>query len=288
MKIFRLIFILFLIFSTPLASFAQKVKTVSGEYIYLPPETQSLVEAKNTAVQRAQIQILADTFGTEVSMTSTTSVSNINGGSDVSMIALGESTVRGEWIETVGEPEFTLSISEEGELVVTVSLTGKVRELIRSTADLEVRILKNGTEDEFESTDFKSNDRLFLSFRSPVDGYLAVYLYDGVENVYRLLPYPGAQIVRTQEGVRYVFLSPDYTYDGMPRLPHDIVLTTGQDLELNRIYVVWSPNLFYKAVDQEVDGLPVLGYQHFSKWLSSLRVKDVDVVVNAIDITIKN
>jgi hypothetical protein len=46
-----------------LSAFAQKVKTVEGEYTYYAPENVTVEQAKITADDRAKIQALADEFG---------------------------------------------------------------------------------------------------------------------------------------------------------------------------------------------------------------------------------
>ena len=45
---------------------AQRVKSIKGEYTYHVPENVTLDIAKQTALQRAKIQALADEFGTIV------------------------------------------------------------------------------------------------------------------------------------------------------------------------------------------------------------------------------
>ena len=60
-------------------TFAQRTEKVRSEYIYHAPENLSLEEAKRIALERAKIQAIADEFGTIVSQSNTTLVSNRNG-----------------------------------------------------------------------------------------------------------------------------------------------------------------------------------------------------------------
>ena len=101
---------LFLIFLLTLTStvFAQKMKTVEGEYTYHAPENVTVEQARRTALDRAMIQALADEFGTIVSQSNATRVENRNGHSDIDFLSIGGSEVKGEWIETIGEPIYNI------------------------------------------------------------------------------------------------------------------------------------------------------------------------------------
>lgn len=273
-------------------AFAQKVRTVSGEYTYYPSETQSLDEAKRVALYRAQIQILADTYGTVMNMTSATVVHNSSEDSSADMFSLGESSVRGEWLETVGRPEYHTEITPDGTLMIKVKVTGKVREITQAQVDFTVKVLRNGVDDRYEDTEFNEGDDMYLSFSAPAEGYIAVYLFDGEDDVYCLLPYQSSSkgIVRTEAGKRYIFFSSEYPYGvENPSMIDEYTLTCSRDLEVNRLYVIWSTSPFIKANDAKGDEcLPrMLDYISFQKWLTSLRVADTDMSVKTMDIQIR-
>ena len=169
----KLFLLLILLSSLPL--FAQKVKTVEGEYVYYAPENVTPEEAKRTALDRAKIQAIANEFNTLVTQDNETRVRNRNGQSDIDFLSVGGSEVKGEWIETIGEPVYTYSF-EGGQFIVTCKVKGKARELVAAAVDFKAHILRNGIADKFESKQFKEGDYLYLSFQSPVKGHLAVYL----------------------------------------------------------------------------------------------------------------
>lgn len=178
-----------LLLSLSLLAVAQRVEKVRAEYLYHAPENISLEEAKRIALGRAKLQAIADAFGTVVSQSNFTSASNRNGQSEVDFFSLGGSEVKGEWIETIGEPRYDISF-EQGMLMVKASVCGKIREIISVFVDIKAKLLRNGTENRFESSEFRSGDNLYLSFQSPVDGFLLVYLIDyTVGTAYCLLPY---------------------------------------------------------------------------------------------------
>jgi len=273
--------------------YAQKIKTVSGEYTYYPPDTESYELSKIKVLQRAKEQILADMFGTSISSEATTVVSASQDRSEVNTFSIGESLIKGEWLETVGEPEFSRFLGKNDMLAIKVKVTGRVREISMSSVDFDARVLRNGVEDRFESTDFICGDDLFVSFRAPVDGHLAIYLYDGKDMVYCLLPYLSMNqgTFNVNGGERYLLFSSDNAVP--PIRPTDVdefSVTCEQPVEFNRIYCIYSPNEFAESLDVKSDmaSLPRgIRFRDFQKWLSGIRIHDTKIKVKTFDITIK-
>ena len=267
---------------------AQKMKNVHGEYVYHAPENVTLEDAKRTALERAKIQALADAFGTLVSQSNSTIVRNIDGVSSSDFLSLGGSEVKGEWIETVGEPEFDISFAE-GMLIVRVSVTGRAREIVSSKIDFEAKLLRNGTEPKFESNEFRNGDDLYLYFKSPVDGYLAVYLLDETTmQVYCLLPYrnSGEGSVKIKHDVPYVFFSTEKA-NGDKAKVDEYVMTCDGKYETNVIYVIFSTNPFVKTnLNISAQGLNNTNYEDFNDWLVKSRNIDNDFQIqkNIIEI----
>lgn len=272
----RALFILSLILSS-LTVFAQKLKTVEGEYTYHAPENVTMEQAKRTALDRAMIQALADEFGTIVSQSNATRVENKNGQTDIDFLSIGGSEVKGEWIETIGEPQY--NIRYEGDmLIVSVKVKGKAREIVSAGIDFQARILRNGTDDKFESDQFRSGDDLYLSFQSPVSGYLAVYLIDAEKQAYCLLPYRNQTegIYPIKANQRYLFFNiKEASLQERPYVD-EYVMTCERESEQNQIYIIFSPNQFVKATDNSSnDYLPrELSNGDFQKWLVNCRKHD--------------
>ncbi len=282
--------LILLLLLLPVTVRAQKVLKVTGEYVYYAPSSVTLDQAKQIALDRAKVQLIADEFGTIVGSTNITRIENTNGSSDIQMLTLGESEVKGEWLETIGNPIYEIGY-ENDMLFVKVSISGKIREIVSASIDIKAKLLKNGVEDKFESDQFRSGDDMYLSFQSPVDGYLTVYLYDGDDTVFCLLPYQSQSVgqISVQANKRYVFFSCRESQNISSNLVDEYALTCAKDLELNRLYVIFSPNLFSKAIDSQSDiiSLPrMLKFNEFQKWLSNIRTKDTQTVLNTIDITI--
>ncbi len=285
--------LLFLIAACALYStvFAQKVKTVEATYVYYTPENVSMEAAKQIALDRAKTEAIANEFGRVVLKSSNVVRGASNGKSDINMSLLGGVEVKGEWIETIGEPKFQISY-EDNVLIVAVTVKGKAREIISAQTDLKIHVLRNGIEDKFESDQFRSGDDLYLSFLSPVKGYLAAYLIDADQQVFCLLPYRGQQtgIYPIEANHRYLFFNAKAARQEERSIVDEYTMTCERSLEHNQIYIVFSPNQFVKANDFGGNGLlpRQLSFEDFNKWLVKCRRFDGDMVVNVFPLTINN
>ncbi len=274
----KFISLLFLLLFASGLVIAQKVKHVRGEYTYHASGNVTLEEAKRTALDRAKIQAIADEFGTLVSQSNTTVVSNVNGESTSNFYSLGGSDVKGEWIETIGEPAYEIDYGQ-GMLVVKVVVEGRIREIVSTQIDLNVKVLRNGREPKFESDEFRSGDDLFLSFQSPVNGFLSIYLIDeAAKMAYCLLPYQqssdAVQVI--EHDTPYLFFSSKNVPSEMRNIVDELTMMCNSDIEINDIFIIFSPNTFAKANSNLVDEtLPrQLSWENFNKWLVKMRKRD--------------
>ena len=259
---------------------AQSLKRVKAEYIYHAPENVTLEQAKQTALQRAKLQALADEFGTVVRQDNATRVQNGGDQSRVDMVSLGQSEVKGEWIETIGEPKYV--ISYEGEmLIVKCTVEGKAREIVSDKPVFNAYVLRNGTDKKFQSDVFRSGDDLYVCFCSPVDGFLNIYLNDGQGNVAQMLPYRsegfGATPIKGNKD--YIFFS---AKDGGSTTDEYVMTCNGQ-MELNQIILVFSENEFSKVATSE--GLT--DEKSFLSWLGKLKTRDKKASSQTISIQVK-
>lgn len=285
----RTLFFLIL-FTFSAAAFSQKTEKVTATYTYYAPEHISQAEAKRIALDRAKITAIADAFGTIVTQSNTNVVSVQNGKTEERFFSLGGSEVKGEWIETLKDPVY--DIRYEGDmLVVSVEVTGRIREIVGAGIDFTAKVLRNGVEEKFESTEFRSGDDLFLYFKSPVDGYLTVYLLDETSgDVFCLLPYraSGEGAYRIEHDKPYVLFSSKHELNN-PGDVDEYHMTCSSDKEYNDVYVIFSPNAFAKANANETmsEVLPrQLSFEDYQKWLAKLRKKDKDACVKKIEIQI--
>lgn len=289
MNMKRYLIVFFAILTLPVC--AQKIKTVKGESTYYAPENVTLEEAKRKALDQAKIKALADEFGMTVSEGTETRGKIHNGQSEYVFFAIGSSEVKGEWIETIDEPEYDIRY-EEKQIIVTCRIKGKAREIVSAAIDFKAKVLCNGIEDKFENNRFKSNDDLFLSFLSPVKGFLAVYLEGEDGQVSCLLPYRGQKegIYPIEANQRYLFFDPKSAPSKEKDIVDEYVMTCESSSEYNQIYIIFSPNQFTKASDDNVnEELPrQLSLEDFMKWLAKCRKHDIEMNVKKVGIMVES
>ena len=241
----------------------------------------SVEEAKRTALERAKIQAIADEFGTIVSQSTSTIVSNKNGESDTRFFSLGGSDVKGEWIETI-ETDYKLAY-ENDMLAVTVFVKGKVRDLPCNRIPLDIKVLRNGTDNHFEDDEFKDGDDLFIQFQSPSDGFLLIYLLDyETNNAYCLLPYNSAkdlsQIIEHDK--TYIFFSKNNAPQNYKSIVDEYTLTcsnpSGKDY--NEIICLFSQDALVKsnAVTTDKRCPRQVPLDEFEKWCASLQTTSLN------------
>lgn len=271
--------------------FSQKIQKVSAEYTYYAPETMSVEEAKRTAFERAKIQAIADEFGTVVSQSTSTIVTNQNGESDTQFFSLGGSDVKGEWIETIGEPIYNI-LFENHFLVVSCSVKGKAREITSARVEFIAKPLRNGTSLKYESTEFRDGDDLYLYFQSPIDGYLAIYLLDETnQTVYSILPYKAEHkdVTSIIGGKEYIFFSVCEAEKNDRGKVDEYNLSCSGDKEFNTLFIIFSPMQFNKKIgfNSDFENIPdCISYKQFKSWLSKSMSKYNKIQTNQISITI--
>ncbi len=270
---------------------AQKIKVVSASVTYSASEDIPLTQIREVALERARTQAIADEFGTMVSQFNTTRVKNVNGASTVDFLSLGGSEVKGEWIETL-EEHCSDPIFGQNMITVTAMVKGRAREIVSSGVDFESKILRNGTDEKFEDSNFKNKDDLYVSFVAPTDGYLTIYLIDAEKQAYCLLPYRHQTegIYKVKANRHYVFFNVDKAPISETSIVDEYVMTCNSSIEQNLICVVFSPNHFTKSVDKVSDEkLPRnLSIEEFQRWLFKCRKRDKDMCLKQYIISISN
>jgi len=275
------------------------IVVVEGNYLYPsdnPNETPA--QAKQKAIDRAIDNALEEAFGRDVSSVNSTFTKNSSDGESVNtetkFYSMGFSSVKGKWIETLKqEVDGPISVGD-GFLYYNAHVKGKARAKKVTDIMIESTILRNGTDDINASDVFYSGDDLYISFKTPVEGYVCVYIVDEDGIAYCMLPYQynptGYQKVNAN--VEYTFFSEKYV--GPNEQIDTYKLVTNRSAELNNIWIIFSPNLFYKANDNSSAknwlGEPVprsLTYEKLEKWLGEVRSTDEQMIVNRYPIMIR-
>ena len=286
---------------------ADEKVTAKGEYyapLSMPP-----AQARQEAIYRAQVDAIRKAYGTSVAETSLSIQSEGESSARDSYYSIGECDVRGEWIETIGEPVWKI-VPGERETYYEVTLKGRIREIPGGRADLDVRLLSNGTDkdrDWVRDAAFRVGDYFYLYFKSPVDGYLACYLGDDDEamTMQCLVPYDGMRegFFPVEAGKEYILFSREDPDDPLRSLSRRLKMNARNDADINQVYIIFSPNKFIKASDssdlsrtitdpktgKEVSLMPrATDFLSFQKWLSKQRKRDKDLQIVKSLIVVKH
>lgn len=273
----------------PLSSInAQALKTICGSYTYYVPDTESTLVAKQNAAYHARVEALAAEYGRVVSMENTTLVKEVNGESNSFFYSGGGSSVKGEWLADVMQPEYEYSMEPKtGTQIITVNVCGKTREIRSINTALEARILRNGLDDKHESNFFINGDDFYASFLAPVDGFLTIYWMSEDEDIEAtpLLPYEKDKIntypiVANQ---RYVFFHEPNKNNIFSNVSEYKVECSEKE-ELNTLYFVFSQKEYEKPLIKE----GTVDFKTFNQWLSKLQQVDLTAQVIRKIFLIKN
>ena len=277
-----------------LVSFAGDIKHISITYEYIsdnPNETPE--QAERTAIQMAQQKALEEHFGLDVVGITSTMQRNRQEGQQVSstsdVFSLRETSVRGEWIETTSQKVLN-KIFEKGFWHVKVYIAGRARNHSTEKPEIQYTFINNA-HDKQNRDQYYDGDDIFLRFTSPISGALCVYLVDAEQNAYCLLPYQSSTI-----GYQRINANQEYLFFSTSTDPNadEYTLNTMQSSEQNALYVIFSPNTFTKAADQQAgknwrdEQLPrFLSYEDLMKWLAKNQTRDENMVVRREAVTIR-
>ena len=252
-------------------------------------------KAKAIVLEQAQIEAVSQAFGTTLSMSNELIEGTKDGRVFNDITIKTTSDVRGEWIETIGTPEWFSARHGDKLTEYTVTVKGRIREWNAETADLDIRLLRNGVDtlrNKAHDFTYYSKDDFYVYFRSPQPGYLAIYATKETGDhkmAQRLLPYPRqeGEAYQVQADEEYYFFSPEKS-----RLDSRVValkLDCYGEEDINKVYVIFSPTPFVRAADAKdnITNLNQLSLPDFHRWLSNRRRKDPYTQVKPFVLTIK-
>lgn len=234
---------------------------VSGESVFVVPETMSIAEARTVAASRARIDALAGKYGTLVASMNTVGMSD---GTVNRFSMLGTSEVKGVWLKDTREVWQRMELDESTQqLYIRTKVWGKARPLAVAATPVVAETISDDGDTGSTATEFRNGEKFYLHFRSAADGYLAVFLIDESGSVFTCLPYPSQRqnTVLVRKSADYVFFS--------KRRPAAVTaesdirqyfLTAEKDMEQNRLCIVFSPNDFTLALDEK-QGVSANGQQ---------------------------
>jgi len=311
-------FIIFSLFFQYTQSQDIKILKTKGEaLVQWYPEIESKNKAKERAFEKAKINALENAYGTLVTQGNIIYVENKKTGekteTNTIFKMIGNTAVKGEIIEIL-KTDYKESNKKEkinGKKQKLTYFRCKVvlnsKEIVDTKIAIESYLLKSIKYIK-PITDFYVGDDLFLFFRSPVNGYLTVYLDDN-KNAQCLLPYRKMpkgmeEAMPITADKEYIFFSdkPEHNYFNDDFFAEDTYeLYTSDKKELNRLYVVFSKKPLNKPILKKSDNknlevdidkddfeLPrIINSESFQKWLIKIQQVRNDLVIKNITISIE-
>lgn len=264
----------------------QEPVTISGKSSYILSDTDNITlrEAKIKCVEMARAEALKNEFGTVVSSDFINSDRVVNDEFSSIIVSDISTSVKGEWLGDEREPEITVEYVN-GDLIFTAEVWGKAREIQRAAIDIKWQLQKDINGQRIESDTFSAGERFYVTFQSPANGYVAIYLITGDNETACLLPYRKDASGRfaVKGGKDYTFF--DKSTD--PTAPF-YKFNTQWPQELNQLVIIYSPNAFTKCTDIGRDPRHpnALDSKDFAKWLLKSQRADKDMTVHRKWVTI--
>ncbi len=319
MKQLTIFIFLFFVYFTVSSQENKMIKVKGKSLVQWYPDVESLNATKERALQIAKINALENAYGVLVIQGNTVYVENKKTGEKVetntTFKMIGSTAVKGEIVQVVKTDFKEIKKKEK-----VAGLKKKTITYIECKVELHTKELKD-TKIELETfplnttkiikpiTDFYEGDDLFLYFRSPVNGFLTVYL-DDTDNAHCLLPYTkmpkgleeAMPIVADKE---YLLFSdkPEFNYfeedDFFAEDTYELYSSSEKDI--NRLYVIFSKKPLNKPIlkdnsaieillelDKENYTLPrVIKSNNFQEWLLKIQQIRDDLVIKNIIISIE-
>lgn len=242
-------------------------------------ETVSPAKAKAIVLEEAKLEGVAKEFGTSVHSHAVNIDQSVDGKLTNTFYTKSESDVCGEWLETTRE-EWQTNV--QGRSVeYTVTLRGRVRQWATDAVDLDIHLLRGGVDtlaNKVHEGIFYNGDRINLYFRSPLSGYVAVYMTEELgehQLAQRMLPYmrQDGEAYPVTADEEYWFFAPQMAKPFEQRKVVPLRVGCRDAVDINKLYVIFSPDPFVKAADAKVSDAmpPQLPLAQFQRWLSNCR-----------------
>lgn len=264
-RIFIIVLLSLFICSSRLVAKDKQVRC-GGTYPYVYSGSISYDEAKARAVEEAIIKAIADKFGTTVSSASLLEMTNEGERFD----QVSRLLTRGRFIRHATQPKVSNPVFADNLFTIQVTVDFYAVPIEYAPAEFSAKMLRNGTDDKFESDCFVADDKFYISFQTPKAGYVAVYFEDK-NMVSCLLPYydDDSEPFHAEKDKRYVFFCnvENNTYH----------VSCGEEPEINYLHVVFSPHPFIHG-----DILREAAPRKFRDWLARHQAYDEQMQVQSM------
>jgi len=197
---------------------------------------------------------------------------------------------QGEWVTTT--KKFTTELlNDQGGYYMEAKVWGKVREKKRTEIEFIAKSL-NCPLSKCLTRSFTQNDTLGFEFKSPVDGYLSIYLDDNESKVFRLFPH-GKESISSFEikgDKEYIlFTKKPYLKDISIGDASQFYLKTNKAIEYNTLKILFSKNEISKPYMDLNGKLLSTDRKDFAEWwINLLGDSKQDISFKDIEISISS
>jgi hypothetical protein len=261
-----------LILICAMISNAQDIKLVQTKgkaQVEWYPERESLTQARDRALEQAKIDALENAFGTLVMQGSSIYIENKRTGEKIetntSFKMIGNTAVKGEIIQVL-KSDFKETVKKEKinrKKVQTTYIDCTVLLQAKEITDTKINVVAfplNSLKIIKPNTEFFEGDDFFVYFKSPVNGFVTVFLDDSKQAQcllpYRTMPKGMEEAMPVVADKEYIFFSdkPEYNYFDDDFFAEDTYeLYSESDKDLNELYIIFSKQPLNKPFLNEAD-----------------------------------
>jgi len=289
-------------------SFSQKQVESTGEAELELFGNSSPEQTKLKVVELAKINAIENVFGQVVlegnSLYTVNKQQNAKVEFNQVFNSISDVYVNGEWIKDLKVPNVE-TITKNNKIFYKANVKGIVRELKPALIRFEAKSLSCpkktcATEEFFNEQDF------YLYFKSPVDGFIAVFLdFPTEQKTYCLLPSKsnGNGEMQVKANSEYFFFSKENKPNPKEQIDEiQFTLTDAKVAENNKLFILFSPetplgkpvlnNAPNTKTQQEIidNGYELpehMPSEEFQKWLQELRSRNKNVELTTKYLLIK-
>jgi len=303
LKKFPVILILLLFLFIPVSYGKKKEKKVSAsESILMHDEFISVGTYRELAKEQAINKALEKEFGStvvsnyeQIRTTTSTGQRQVDTHQDIRHNYVN-TFPNGKWLKPLKESEYEQLEDENGNMWMKCTVVGLAEPIESATVNFISKIL--GSEDPSKNSreSFTSGESGYIYFKSPVDGYIAIY-FDDLNRIQRCLPYNAydGSCFRVKANKDYLFFSTEKCdYLKNKGSVDEVEFFTDRDYENNRFYILFSPVPILAPLLKKPEKMEG-GYSSFwhteshlfMQWLEETRIRNKQLQVQIIWITIK-
>lgn len=253
-------------------------------------------EAQQAAINNALYEAFGSSVVTNYELLSQTEMKG------QSLISASEKRIQfvntypnGIWKKELKTPIYTSYKDEKGNWWLRCEVFGLAEQFTVPPVNFIARTLDGEDFIKDETINFISGESGYIYFRSPVKGFICVF-YDDFKTVQRCFPYNsmGNEMFPVHAETEYVLFSQNPLGFGTDSLLVDEVeFFTDDELEYNQFYILYTPEQIalpavnnYTISDQKYTTFKSLTRSDFQKWLQKCRMRNIDLQVKIIGITI--